>query len=98
MSADLLDPIMMSYIAATCEKANVGWPCDPQIEKLRDAFARAAGEAERKDLAVAIQVRASEYPMYANLGQYIMPVAMRNTISGQLAGPVPMFWNMKKKQ
>jgi hypothetical protein len=36
--------------------------------------------------------------MYANLGQYIMPVAMRNTISGQLAGPVPMFWNMKKKQ
>ena len=97
VSADLLDPIMMSYIAATCEKANVGWPCDPQIEKLRDQFARATGELERKELAVAIQVRASEYPMYANLGQYIMPVAMRNTLSGQLPGPVPMFWNMKKK-
>jgi peptide/nickel transport system substrate-binding protein len=98
VSADLLDPIMMSYIAATCEKANVGWPCDPQIEKLRDAFSRATTEAERKELAVAIQVRASEYPMYANLGQYIMPVAMRTTITDQLSGPVPMFWNMKKKQ
>ena len=98
VSADLLDPIMMSYIAATCEKANVGWPCDPQIEKLRDAFSRATAEAERKELAIAIQVRASEYPMYANLGQYIMPVAMRTTITDQLSGPVPMFWNMKKKQ
>ena len=98
VSADLLDPIMMSYIAATCEKANVGWPCDPQIEKLRDAFSRATTEAERKELAIAIQVRASEYPMYANLGQYIMPVAMRTTITDQLSGPVPMFWNMKKKQ
>jgi hypothetical protein len=36
--------------------------------------------------------------MYANLGQYIMPVAMRTTITDQLPGPVPMFWNMKKKQ
>ncbi len=98
VAADLLDPIRTSYIAATCEKANVGWPCDPQIEKLRDAFARATDEAERKNLAAAIQVRASEYPMYANLGQFVMPAAKRNTISGQLSGPVPMFWNMKKQQ
>ena len=52
----------------------------------------------RKDLAVAIQVRASEFPMYVNLGQYVMPAGMRNTLSGQLDGPVPMFWNIKKKQ
>ena len=52
----------------------------------------------RKELAVAIQVRPSEFPMCVNLGQYIMPAAMRNTFSGQLDGPVPIFWNIKKKQ
>ena len=97
VSADLLDPIMMSYLAATCEKAAVGWPCDPAIEKLRDDFARAGDMTKKKELATAIHLRASEYPMYANLGQYILPAAMRTTITGQLDGPVPMFWNMKKK-
>ncbi len=90
---------MMSYIAATCEKANVGWPCDPQIEKLRDAFARATTEAERKELATSRSRCAPRSirctPISAST---IMPVAMRSTLTDQLAGPVPMFWNMKKKQ
>jgi peptide/nickel transport system substrate-binding protein len=97
VSADLLDPVMMSYLAATCDKAAVGWPCDPKIEELRDQFSRAGTEAERKAAAAAVSVRASEYPMYANLGQYLMPAAMRTTITGQLDGPVPMFWNLKKQ-
>ena len=35
---DILDPLMTPYLAATCEKARGGWPCDEGMEKLRDKF------------------------------------------------------------
>ena len=34
------DPVANFYLAAGCEKAVFGWPCDAEIERLRDAFAR----------------------------------------------------------
>jgi peptide/nickel transport system substrate-binding protein len=98
VSADILDPVMSSYLAANCEKAAVGWPCDPKIEALRDAFAKATDDARRKELATEVQVRVSEFPTHVQLGQYNMPAAIRNTLSGHLQAPVPMFWNVKKAQ
>ncbi len=98
VSVDILDPVMSSYLAANCDKAAVGWPCDPKIEKLRDEFAKAATDAQRKELATAVQVRVSEFPTHVHLGQYNMPAAIRNTLSGHLQAPVPMFWNVKKKE
>ena len=38
--ADSLDPLTYSFIGATCDKAWFGWPCDEQIQKLRDDFAK----------------------------------------------------------
>ena len=35
---DILDPLMTPNLAATCEKARAGWPCDEGMEKLRDKF------------------------------------------------------------
>ncbi len=54
--------------------------------------------AKRKELAEAIQVRVSEYPTHANLGQYNVPMARRTSISGNLESPAPVFWNVRKKQ
>ncbi len=98
VSADILDPVMTSYLAANCEKANVGWPCDATIEKLRGEYAKAGTDAKRKELATAVQVRASEFPTHVQLGQYNTPSAIRNTLSGHLQAPVPMFWNVKKQK
>src|SRR5438105_2763967 len=56
VSADILNPAMVGFLNAGCDKALFGWPCDPEIEKLRDAFARALDPAKQKEIAEAIQV------------------------------------------
>ncbi len=98
VSADLLDPIMASFTSAACEKSTFGWPCDATIEKLRDDYARSADPAKQKALAEQLQVRISEFPTYVHLGQFVIPAAQRNTVTGNLAAPAAIFWNMRKEK
>jgi peptide/nickel transport system substrate-binding protein len=98
VSADLLDPIMSSFVSGACDKAAIGWPCDSKLEALRAAYARTTDTAERKSLAEQVQVRLSEYPTFAHLGQFNIPTARRTTVTGNLEAPAPVFWNVKKQQ
>jgi peptide/nickel transport system substrate-binding protein len=93
---DILDPVVSFFAGAACEKASIGWPCDAQIEKLRDDYARTTDPAKRKEIAESLQVRLAEFPTYAPLGQYNMPVAMRDNVSGNVQAPATVFWNVKK--
>ena len=95
-TTDILDPVVSFFTGAACEKASIGCPCDAQIEKLRDDFARTTDLARRKELAEALQVRLSEFPTYAPLGQFNMPVALRSNVSGNMEAPATVFWNVKK--
>jgi peptide/nickel transport system substrate-binding protein len=97
VSADILNPVMNSFVNAGCDKANFGWPCDPEIEKLRDAFARAPDAAAQKEVADAVQVREREVVTHIWLGQWYQPIAARKTVSGILTAPAPVFWNVQKK-
>ena len=58
---------------------------------------RTTDPARRKELAEAVQVRVSEYPTHAHLGQYNIPVARRKNVTGNLEAPAPVFWNVKKQ-
>ncbi|ODT22811.1 MAG: ABC transporter substrate-binding protein [Kaistia sp. SCN 65-12] len=98
VSADLLDPIVSAFVGAACDKAAIGWPCDAKIEELRDAFAKTTDPAKRKEYAEAVQVRESEYPTFAHLGQFNIPMAKRTTVTGNLTSPAPVFWNVRKKE
>src|SRR6266702_6085935 len=40
VSADVLNPVMTGFLNAGCDKALFGWPCDQEMEALRDQFAR----------------------------------------------------------
>ena len=42
------NPVLHTWIGAACDKGLFGWPCDPEIEKLRNAFGMAANEDDRK--------------------------------------------------
>ena len=95
-SADLLDPVMSFFTAASCEKAPIGWPCDARVEELREAYARTTDTARRKEIAEALQARLAEFPTYAPLGQYNMPVARRTNVTGNPVSPATVFWNVKK--
>jgi peptide/nickel transport system substrate-binding protein len=90
------DPVANFWLAAGCEKAPVGWPCDAEIEKLRDAFARETDPEKRHALADAAQARAREYPTYAQLGQFTVPTALRKNVMGLLTAPAITFWNIEK--
>jgi peptide/nickel transport system substrate-binding protein len=96
-SVDILDPVAASYLNASCDKATFGWPCDEQIEKLRDQFARETDAAKQKAIAEAAQLREVEYPTHLQLGQYTQPVAFRKGVTGILAAPSIAFWNVEVK-
>ena len=92
------DPIANFSLNADCEKAWFGWPCDAELEKLRDSFARAGSEAERKTIAEQVQVRAMEIGTHVPLGEYENPVAARKNIKGLLPGRQTMIlWNVEKQ-
>jgi peptide/nickel transport system substrate-binding protein len=96
-SVDVLDPVAASFLNASCDKAAFGWPCDAELEKLRDAFARETDPGKQKAIAEAVQLREAEYPTHLQLGQYTQPVAFRKNVSGILAGPSIAFWNVEVK-
>ena len=95
--ADALDPLTYNFISTACDKAWFGWPCDDEITKLRQAFADEPDEAKRKEIVEKIQLRAAENPTHAFLGQYTDAAAMRRNVTGAVASPVPVFWNIEKK-
>src|SRR4029078_10653792 len=55
-SVDILDPVAASFLNASCEKATFGWPCDAEMEKLRDAFSKEPDPAQQKRSAADIQL------------------------------------------
>jgi peptide/nickel transport system substrate-binding protein len=98
VNADMTNPIGNVGMNAKGKVGGwFGWPEDAEIEKLRDAFARETDQAKQKQIASDIQKRAYEVVMYVPTGQYAQPYAFRKNITGVMAGPVPVFWNMEKK-
>jgi peptide/nickel transport system substrate-binding protein len=97
VSADILNPVMTGFLNAGCDKAMFGWPCDAEIEKLRDAFAKETDPAKQKEIAAAAQKRNIEATAYVYLGQWYLPAAMRKNIDGMVIAPAPVFWNIEKK-
>jgi peptide/nickel transport system substrate-binding protein len=95
--AQQMDPVVNLSLSGACEKAWFGWPCDPDLEKLRGDFARAEDEKERRSIAERIQVRAMEIGAVVPLGEYSAYVAARKSVNGfvpALGGLV--LWNVEK--
>jgi peptide/nickel transport system substrate-binding protein len=96
-SVDVLDPVSTNFLNAACDKATFGWPCDDELQRLRDAFAKETDPGKQKAIAEAVAVRAAEYPTHIVLGQYTQPSAFRKNISGVLVATNVALWNIEKK-
>jgi peptide/nickel transport system substrate-binding protein len=95
---DILDPLMTPNLAATCEKARAGWPCDAELEKLRDNFVRAESPAEKKTAADAVQAYAMKVVTHVPLGEWYGVWAVRSNIEVPAKpAPITVFWGMSKK-
>ena len=97
VAADILNPIADNYMVANGDKAWFGWPNDPEMEKLRDAYSKETDPAKGKALAKAVQDRALETAQYGWIGQWYGPGAARANVTGWLKAPVPVMWNIEKK-
>lgn len=96
-AVDVASPMTNIYLAASCDKASPGWPCDEEIESLKDAFARTSDMAERKAIAEKIQRRAMEVVPYAVVVQAWIVTAYRKSLTNVLQSPIALYWNLEKK-
>jgi peptide/nickel transport system substrate-binding protein len=93
-----MNPVSAAFINASCEKTTFGWPCDAEIEKLRDAYSKETDPAKQKAIAEQVSMRLSAgYPTFAPLGQFTVPTALRSNITGLLSVPELALWNVEKK-
>ncbi len=97
VSADVLNPVMTAFLNSSCDKALFGWPCDAEMEQLRDQFARETDPAKQKAIAEAVQLRWAQNPPHVFLGQWYQPAAVRKNVDGMVVAPVTVFWNVTKK-
>ena len=85
-------------MAASCDRAWFGWPCDAELERLRAAWVRETDPARARALAEDIQRRGMEITVYLPYGQFILPAAWRDSLDGLLSVPeTVVFWNVAKR-
>jgi len=94
---DLLNPAVNFAIRGNGDKAWFGWPTDPKLESLREAFFEAPNAAAAKKAAEAVQARAFEFLPYVPTAQFILPTAYRTNLSGIIVAPMAFLWNVEKK-
>ena len=70
VSADILNPVMIGFMNASCDKAPFGWPCSETIEKLRDQFSKETDPAKQKAIAEQVQLEAIKAVTHVPLGQW----------------------------
>ncbi|MBN9064764.1 MAG: ABC transporter substrate-binding protein [Rhizobiales bacterium] len=89
-------PIGLVGHAATGEKGWFGWPSNEKHEILRDKWAAAATEDERKAIAREIQENAWDFVPHLYFGAWVQPSALRN-LKGMIGMPeVIPLWNVEK--
>ena len=94
ISADVMTPAVNTGLSGGCDKAWFGWPCIPELEKLRADWMRATDPGRRKQIAEQIQVVAYDEVPYVPWGQYTQPTAYRKQVRGVLKFPATILWNI----
>ena len=51
----MVNPAVNFPIRGTGDKAWFGWPCDPEMEKLRASYARETDPDKQKQIALAVE-------------------------------------------
>jgi peptide/nickel transport system substrate-binding protein len=99
-TADLMNPVANIQSSGRGKNGGwFGWPDDPKMESLRDAFVRASSPEDQKKIAAELQKELYDQVIYIPLGQYRFPSVWRKSLSGVLEGPaVPVFWNIDKSE
>jgi peptide/nickel transport system substrate-binding protein len=96
VGVDVVDPSANQALRADGATAWFGWPSDARIEELRAAWMVAPTLDERKTIAAQIQRRAFEVVPYVPIGKYATATAVRKSLTGVIAAPATLMWNVDK--
>jgi peptide/nickel transport system substrate-binding protein len=92
---DQINPAGHVFLRGNGKAASPGWPSDPKIEALRDAWFQAPDLAAQQGLTRELQLEAFQDVPYIPLGQYFQPTAYQANLTGVLHGS-PLFWNIRR--
>jgi peptide/nickel transport system substrate-binding protein len=96
---DISDPMLNPYLAATCDKARPGWPCDLPMEVIRDRFTRETDLEKRKSIAIEAQLRNAEVVTYVPAGEWFGASARRKAwVLPEPLTPFLVFWQLEKRE
>ncbi len=93
--SDTMDPAGHVMLRGNGAEAWFGWPTDPKLEQLREAWFVAKDLTEQKSIAEALQREALVSVPYIPAGQNFQPTAFRSDLQGQLEG-FALFWNIRR--
>ncbi len=94
-SSDLLNPAGHLPLRGNGAKAWFGWPDDPKLEELRDAWFAAPDLPAQQKICADIQREAFVSVPYVPLGSYLQATAHSAQLQGILDG-FAMFWNVRR--
>jgi peptide/nickel transport system substrate-binding protein len=92
----LTQPVTHLFLRANGANAWFGWPDDPEVERLRNAWTEAADPTEGKRIADDLNRQAMQLMAYVPLGYYWQPSVWRRNVTGVFKSPVTAFWNIGK--
>lgn len=90
------NPGSMLSLRGNGRKGWFGWPTDPRIEELREAWFDAPDLAAQKAIAEQIQARAFETVPFLVLCRMRQPMAFRSDIKDVVSASFPVFWGVKR--
>jgi peptide/nickel transport system substrate-binding protein len=93
---DMLSPANIPMVNLG-EKSWFGWPADPTVEELRQAWFSTTDPASGKKASDAVQLAAFKFVPYITTAQFIIPTAYRSNLSSVIVAPVTFLWNVDKK-
>ncbi len=93
---DYESPLQANFMRGEGRNAWFGWPDDPPMEAIHEAWLSATDPAEQTRLSRDFQTRAFEFLPFIPLGGYKQTSAWRDSLKGILKGPSIVFWNVSK--
>jgi peptide/nickel transport system substrate-binding protein len=87
---------MSSPLSANGKDGWIGWATSDRREQLRAAWLDADSDAQRKQIATAVQAESCESIPFMPVGQYFQPAAFRSDLTGFVRAPFSVFWGVHR--
>ncbi|WP_439580068.1 ABC transporter substrate-binding protein [Elioraea sp.] len=93
---DCASPAGYTALRTNGDGAWFGWPNDPGIERLREAWFAAATPAEERAAVAELNRASMAFMTWVPTGLFMAYQAWRRGVSGITKAPLPLFWGVAK--